>query len=83
MSNETPEMTIDEPTPNPLLTDIARRYLGIPTLEKRNSDVQDFHDLAVWNIHAALMAAFKAGYNESQAMIVVTKEPVLAAKLEK
>lgn len=83
MSNETHEMTIDELTPNPLLTDIARRYLGIPTLEKRNSDVQDFHDLAVWNIQAALMAAFEAGYNESQAMIVETKEPVLASKLEK
>jgi len=83
MSNETPEMTIEEPTPNPLLTDIARRYLGIPTLEKRNSDVQDFHDLAVWNIQAALTAAFETGYNESQAMIDETNEPVLASKLER
>jgi len=83
MSNETPEMTIEDPTPNPILTDIARRYLGIPSLEKRNSDVQDFHDLAVWNIQAALTAAFEAGYMESQAMIVETNEPVLASKLEK
>lgn len=83
MSNETPEMTIEEPTPNPILTDIARRYLGIPTLEKRNSDVQDFHDLAVWNIQAALTAAFEAGYMESQAMIVETNVPVLASMLEK
>lgn len=76
-------MTNEDPTPRPLLTDIARRYLGVPTLETRNSDVQDFHDLAVWNIQAALAVAFDAGYNESRTMIVETKEPILASRLEK
>lgn len=30
-------------------------------LDTRNSDRLDFHDLAVWNIKAALQAAFEAG----------------------
>lgn len=39
----------------------ARRALGIETLETRNSDRLDFHDLAVWNVRAALEAAYEAG----------------------
>jgi hypothetical protein len=69
MKNETPEMSINELPPSPLLTDIARRYLGVPTLETRNSDAQDLYDLAVWNIHAALAAAFEAGHNTAHAVI--------------
>lgn len=40
---------------------IARDVLGLETLETRKSDGLDFHDLAVWNIKAALEAAYKAG----------------------
>ena len=40
---------------------IARDVLGVPTLEARNSDSLDFHDLGVWSIRAALEAAFEAG----------------------
>lgn len=54
-------MTINELPPLPLLADIARRHLGVPSLETRNSDSLDFYDLAVWNIQAALEAAFAAG----------------------
>ena len=47
--------------PHPTLDHIAQTILGLETLDTRNSDRLDFHDLAVWNIKAALQAAFEAG----------------------
>ena len=47
--------------PEALLQQIARDYLGIKTLDMRNSDSLDFHSVAVWNVLAALEAAYKAG----------------------
>lgn len=44
-----------------VLTQIARQHLGIETLETRNSDRLDFHEVAVWNLKAALEAAYRAG----------------------
>lgn len=44
-----------------LLLEIAAKYFGLETLETRNSDSLDFHDVAVWSIRAALEAAFAAG----------------------
>ena len=46
--------------PDILFAAIARRYLGIPTLETRRSDSLDFHDVAVWQLKAALQAAYDA-----------------------
>jgi hypothetical protein len=46
-----------------ILTSIAREYLGIATLETRRSDRLDFHEVAVWQVEAALKAAFDAGRN--------------------
>ena len=43
------------------ITDIAAKLLGISTLTTRNSDRVDFHELAVWQVEAALTAAFEAG----------------------
>ncbi len=43
------------------LAEIASRHLHLETLETRNSDSLDFHDMAVWSIKAALEAAFEAG----------------------
>lgn len=43
------------------LTDIANASLGILTLEIRNSDEHDFHDLSVWQIRKALQAAYDLG----------------------
>jgi uncharacterized membrane protein len=43
------------------LENIARKHLFVKTLETRNSDEADFHDVAVWNIKSALEAAFLAG----------------------
>ena len=44
-----------------LLLEIAVKHLRLDTLETRNSDGLDFHDVAVWSIRAALEAAFVAG----------------------
>ena len=51
-----------KPAPDALLLEIARKHFpNIETLETRNSDGLDFHDVAVWAIRAALEAAFAAG----------------------
>ena len=44
-----------------LLLEIAAKHFRLETLETRNSDGFDFHDVAVWSIRAALEAAFAAG----------------------
>jgi hypothetical protein len=40
---------------------IAQEHLGIETLERRNRDNLDFHDVSVTGVKAALEAAFAAG----------------------
>lgn len=40
---------------------IAKETLGLETLEARNMDGLDFHDLAVWSIKDALQRAYEAG----------------------
>lgn len=49
-----------------LLTNIANEHLGIETLEERKSDSLDFHDVSVWGVEQALLAAFEAGKNANQ-----------------
>jgi hypothetical protein len=44
-----------------LLLEIATKHFCLETLETRNSDSLDFHEVAVWSIRAALEAAFAAG----------------------
>jgi hypothetical protein len=44
------------------LADIASRHLHLETLETRNRDCLDFHDMAVWSIRQALEAAYEAGW---------------------
>ena len=48
------------------LEKIGSRILGIPTLKTRHSDQADFHDLAVWNIKRAMMAAYEAGRDSAK-----------------
>lgn len=43
------------------LENIARRHFWVETLETRKSDRLDFHEVAVWNMKAALQEAFEAG----------------------
>ena len=52
--------------PNPLVSEIAVKFLGVKNLETQHSDALDFHDLAVWTLKAALEAAFSAGYESAQ-----------------
>jgi hypothetical protein len=46
---------------NEAIAEIARRLLGVETLQTRNRDALDFHDVAVWQLKAALEAAYRAG----------------------
>lgn len=47
-------------TAKQVAADIAKQY-GIETLEARNSDSLDFHDIAVWRLESMLEAAYRAG----------------------
>ena len=62
MSDKTTETT--ETTGNPaqnIIDMIAQKKLGIASLEVRNSDRLDFHELSVASIQDALETAFKVG----------------------
>ena len=49
-----------------LLTRIAQAHLFIDTLETRKSDSLDFHDVSVWGVKEALIAAYQAGLAGAQ-----------------
>ena len=53
---------MSQPTPKQLL-DIAQVHINsrIPTLKSRKSDALDFYDVSVWNLEAALIAAYELG----------------------
>lgn len=42
-------------------TQIANECLDIETLETRNRDRLDFHDVSVWGVRQALQKAYEAG----------------------
>lgn len=44
-----------------LLAKIAKENLHIETLETRNSDGLDFHEVSVWGVKEALERAYEAG----------------------
>jgi hypothetical protein len=50
------------------LAEIAVRHLHLATLETRNSDSLDFHDMGVWSIRRALEAAYEAGRQSREAV---------------
>ena len=50
-----------------LILEIARRQFHIETLETRNRDRLDFHDVAVWALRTALEDAFEAGRRAGRA----------------
>ncbi|HNG61518.1 MAG TPA: hypothetical protein PKZ52_16970 [Cellvibrionaceae bacterium] len=61
----TPAAPVDtalNPVPDATITHIASHYFGIETLATRNRDALDFHHIAVWNLKAALEAAYRAGH---------------------
>lgn len=43
------------------LAAIAEKILDIPTLESRTRDSLDFYEVAVWEVKAALEAAYLVG----------------------
>jgi len=47
--------------PEAQMLDIAKRHFFVETLDTRNSDRLDFHDVAIWSIRAALVEAYAAG----------------------
>jgi hypothetical protein len=49
-----------------LFEKIALDHLFIETLTTRNSDRMDFHDVSVWGVKSALMAAYEAGRKDAQ-----------------
>ena len=49
-----------------LLARIALDHLFIETLETRNSDRLDFHDVSVCAVQSALVAAYQAGLAAGQ-----------------
>jgi hypothetical protein len=51
---------------NELFAKIALEYLHIETLEVRNRDQLDFHDVGVASLLAALRAAYDAGRESAQ-----------------
>lgn len=48
------------------LENIANSVLGIETLETRNSDDLDFHEVSVWGLKEALMQAYTMGKNSKK-----------------
>jgi hypothetical protein len=52
---------MDTKTLDQLFQQIALDHLFVDTLETRNSDRLDFHEVSVWGIKTALQAAFDAG----------------------
>ena len=60
-----------------LLARIAQEHLFIETLETRNHDRLDFHDVGVWCVKSALMAAYQAGLAAGQsAAAKATDRPI-------
>ena len=68
MTKTTPQKTRRNTaqTLDALLTRIAQEHLLIETLETQNSDSLDFHDVSVWGVREALIAAYQAGLASAQ-----------------
>lgn len=59
---------------------IAHAYLGIDTLETRNSDQLDFHDASIWGIREALEKAYVAGFKAQQDKVLMATSNRVRAK---
>lgn len=53
-----------------LFTKIASQHLNFETLESRNRDSLDFHDVSVRGVAAALDAAYEAGKEAAQTNLI-------------
>ena len=59
-------MTMNSQALQAIFEQIALDHLFIETLETRNSDALDFHEVSVWAVKSALQAAFDAGRKAGQ-----------------
>jgi hypothetical protein len=57
-----------------IFADIAKLKLHISTLETRNSDRLDFHEVSVASVREALEAAFNAGVEHCQKELQVVND---------
>lgn len=55
------------PAADKLLEQIALDHLFIETLQTKNRDALDFHDVSVWAVKSALQAAYQAGLTAANA----------------
>jgi uncharacterized protein DUF6900 len=56
-----------KPAPEALLLEITLKHFpNIETLETRNWDRLDFHDVSIWSIHDALAATYAAGQADAK-----------------
>jgi len=63
-NQKTKEMTMTKQAAQTLdqqMQQIALDHLFMQTLETRHSDRMDFHEVSVWGVKSALMAAYEAG----------------------
>jgi hypothetical protein len=51
-----------------LLDEIAQKHLHIESLKTRSCDRLDFHNVSVWGVKSALLAAYIAGAEEIDKM---------------
>ena len=51
---------------NEIFENIAKIVGRIPTLERQNSDSQDFHDISVWTLREMLRVSYKLGKMEGK-----------------
>lgn len=52
-------------TPEQILQIAQNNFYGIETIETRNSDSLDFHDVAIWCIRSAIQEAYNTGYAQA------------------
>jgi hypothetical protein len=52
----------DDPDAMEMFALVAKRHLGIATLEEQKRDSLDFHEVSVLSVSAALRAAYDAGF---------------------
>ena len=57
-----------------LLESIALDHLFIETLQTRHRDSLDFHDVSVWAVQSALVAAYQAGLAAGQSTALKTAD---------
>lgn len=48
-----------------VLNEIAKKHLGVETLETRNNDEEDFYDISVWSLKSALVEAYNKGVEKN------------------